>query len=312
MPVNQQLISRFFSWWKQGLMYPLAGLINHATSKPIVLSIVDGALADHTGATLNNTQISRMTGCSVYLLAPNEQVMSKRVPDASKDLSLSQLVEQILPFNADELVVTSDPKNDTIYAILSADISDQQSEIEAKGINVIGLAFASANEYLYSDQFKSRNTGSNLNSHSGRLGWLAALLAISVPIAGMMFLSHTETEKHRELKDKLAQLELGLQSIESTSINFPPEKLTIRDSSQVKSNLQSLASALTASTRLDQLILSTEELVLDASATSATKVHANLDKSDAFGSSEFVSSISPSTDNTVERFRIKARLKESN
>ncbi len=312
MLVNQQLILRFLSWWKQGLTYPFAGLFNRAASKPVILSIVDGQLADHTGATLSSTQISSMKGQRVYLLAPNERVMSKRVSDAAKGLSLTQTVEQILPFNADELVLASDPKNDTVHAILVADISDQRSEIEATGMNVIGLAFAAGNKHLYSEQFKSPNTGSNLSNNSARLGWLAALLAISLPIAVMLLLSHTETEKHAKLEDELAQFALRSLSNDSDSIKMPAEELTIRSSLHVKSSLQSLASALTESTRLDQLILSTDELVLDASARSATKVHANLDKTDAFGSSEFVSTISRSTDNTVERFRIKVRLKESN
>ena len=288
-------------------MSPLESVIGRASSERRVLMVTaESGLIDLAGRKLNESDISGFKSADVYLLAPSDKVLSKRITDSQKGLPLAQIAEEVLPFSASELVFASSANQENIYTIVRAEISAQKAAIEAQGLRLVGVAFSDGDEFVYTNQFAQEPAIAKRVSKV----WLAsALLASLIIVAGVAFLFHLETQKQNQLREELAQLQQQLDASPSNSTGLAATQVEMRDAAEVASTLKSLANSLTESTELDQLILTSDELVLDASSNSATQVQANLDQSAEFGSSEFVTSISRSANDASERFRLKLSLK---
>ncbi|NNC99235.1 MAG: PilN domain-containing protein, partial [Gammaproteobacteria bacterium] len=93
-----------------------------------------------------------------------------------------------------------------------------------------------------------------------------------------------------------------------------PEALQIvapRTANQVMSILQDLQQTMPVGAEFSQIILNDQELVIDGKASSATRVQANIEKSGRFTDSKFVTAISSSNVDRLERFRLTATIAET-
>jgi len=315
MPSTNTTIRRFFSWWMQGLMSPLENLAPKVVSRiaskakyaPTILSSNGANLVDLRGVVMRESDISKLKNFDgVYLLAPESKVMSRHISDAQRGLPLSRIAEEVLPFDASELFFASDSKEEHLYTIVRSELSSQIDTIEAHGLSILGVAFNNSAEPVFFNFPEEISLVSR--SRSIKLWSSSALLFSLLPIAAIIFLSHLEEKKQSVLNDELAQLRQQLARTPSMIDGSLEAQLEIRDAANIRSTLTSVAQALTESAQLDQLILTIDELVLDASASSASQVQANLDGSGAFESSEFVTSISRNNNDALERFRLKLSL----
>ena len=312
MPLTENKISHFLAWWKQGLTKPLP----IAKAAPVVLRIDGENLCDLSGQKLSDAQLNKFRECKgVYLLAPQHKVISKRISSSQKGLRLRLIAEQVMPFDASELVLACDHPKDNIHAIVKADLAHQLSVIAASGLEIIGVAFTDGEDLLFARDFNAGNEGGIDIAASQRralLAWLGAIvITLSAPIAGFAYMSHYEILRADKLRDQLGQLHADLAVSQRRSISAMPTQTKQRDAANVAASLKSLTNALSEQTRVGYLIFSADQLVIDASAKSATQIQANLDASDAFAASEFVTSISRSASDNAERFRLQISLREA-
>ena len=115
MPLTENKILHFLAWWKQGLTKPLP----IAKAERVVLRIDGDNLCDPCGQKLSDLQLKKLRESnSVYLLAPQHKVISKRISSSQKGLPLRLIAEQVMPFDASELVLACDETKENIHAIV--------------------------------------------------------------------------------------------------------------------------------------------------------------------------------------------------
>ena len=297
---------RFFAWWKQGLLNPLP----NARSVKTVLSVLDDVLCDATGQALTASEIDYCKkGADIYLLAPTEQVMSRRISDAQHGLPLSDIAEEVLPFDASELIVTLSVDQEYIYSIVKSELSDQLSVLTSNDLICCGIAFDVVGPFVFAQQ-RGDSRGSNKRAQITLLATI--VLMFSGLVVGSLYVPHSEGQKRQGLSQQLKQLTLETagMNLGNGQAGSVVAQIELRGAERVALALTSVSGALTEATIVDQLILSGNELLLDASAESATQVQANLEASGAFKSTEFVTTISRSPGQEYERFRLKAIIME--
>ena len=297
---------RFFAWWKQGLLNPLP----KARSVQIVLSVLDNVLCDATGQTLTASEIDFCKkGADIYLLAPTEQVMSRRIPDAQHGLPLSDIAEEVLPFDASELIVTLSVDQTYIYSIVKSGLSDQLSVITSNDLICCGIAFDVLGQFVFAQQ---RGDSRVSNKRAQITVFATIVLMFSGLVVSYLYVLHSEDQKRQSLSQQLKQLTLETAGmhLDNSQTGSVIAQIELRGAEHLAFALTSVSGALTEATIVDQLILSGNELLLDASAESATQVQANLETSGAFKSTEFVTTISRSPGQEYERFRLKAIIME--
>jgi uncharacterized protein VirK/YbjX len=143
---------------------------------------------------------------------------------------------------------------------------------------------------------------------------LLALLLLAIGLlTSFAYLSHSESQKSKALAEQLSQLrqQVSDEQVNGVATESIKPLIETRDAEQIIVTLTSIAESLPEAAMVDQLILSGNELVIDASAVSATQVQANLDSSGAFEASEFITTISRSASDDRERFRLKASISEA-
>ncbi|MBL4672964.1 MAG: hypothetical protein JKX81_11950 [Arenicella sp.] len=300
----------FFAWWKQGLLSPLP----KAEAIRVVLTVVDNVVCDSDGQALSQADIDQLgKDADLYLLAAPEKVMSKRIADAQKGLPLSDIVEEVLPFDASELivalVVAQGDEQDQLHCLVRSELVDPLSTCKAIGLVCSGVAFDVSEQRLFArldDQLL-------VSEPKMPKYWLLALLLLIIALlSSSVYLSHSESQKNKALAGQLNQLRepvSGVQVNEAAAKSIKP-LIRAREAEQIIAVLTSITESLPEAAIIDQLILSGNELVIDASAVSATQVQANLDSSGAFEATEFITTISRSANDDRERFRLKARISE--
>ncbi|MFT6406810.1 MAG: hypothetical protein ACJAQ6_000220 [Arenicella sp.] len=301
----------FFAWWKQGLLNPLP----KRQALETVLSVVDKLLCDASGRALSQSEIDQIKidqcnrGAEIYLLAPTEKVMSRRISDPQKGLPLSLIAEEVLPFEASELIIALGADEKHIHAIVKSELSTQLTVFAANDVLYSGVAFDLAERLVFAQQ----STGPMPISRPVSKAWVTVIMLIVTSLAAsMLFVSHSERQKRAVLSQQLKQLRLqtGGVIVDRRQANSLIAQIQPRGAEQVALTLTSVADALTESAIIDQLILSGNQVVIDASAENAIQVQANLDALGAFESTEFVTSISRSPSQNQERFRLKATIRE--
>ena len=310
MPLTENKIPHFLEWWQQGLTKPLP----IARAEPVVLQIDGDNLCDLSGQKLSDKQLKNLRESEgVYLLAPQHKVISKRISSSQKGLLLQLIAEQVMPFDASELVLACDGAKQNIHAIVKADMAHQFRVTAASGLDVIGVAFTDGTDVLLSSDFNAGNVGNIDLSPSKRralLVWLSIIvITLSAPLAGFAYMSHCEILRADTLRDELGHLQAELEVSQARSISALPTPTKGRDAANVTASLKSLTNALSEQARVVYLILSADQLVIDANAKSATQIQANVDASGAFVASEFVTTISRSASDDTERFRLRISLR---
>ena len=305
MPQTQTTFSRFFAWWQQGLLAPFSGL----HKLPTIVCVIDGAICDCEGRPLSESeQPALKSSQGVVLLVTPELVMSKRVHEAQKGLPLSSVIAEVLPFESNELISVWGAKQEHIVCALKSDLVVARKIIETQGLHLVGVAFderatSSESEYLYVFD------NAQASSSSLHKAWmLVVFLFFALLSASFGYLSKQEHKRNALLSREVSELKIEIEANEANLSNSFSSQIRIRTADKVMQLLTSLTNDLTESTVIDQLILSDEELLIDASAESATRLQSNFEKSDVFMSTEFVSSISRGNDDGNERFRLKASL----
>lgn len=301
-------IENFFTWWKAGLLLPFKTLLDR--TEPIVLRMENGQLLDQRDQIINDYD-SQAKKTGVYLLASRELVLSKRINDLQIGLPLEQIVKEILPFDTQELIFTADQQQSHIYAVLKSDLGPESNLAKDHGFRIIGTAFElEGRQMLFkhadSEEPEEQKNGF-LKSQSAIYAGLVLILVAALSYTGQ-YAVQSHGEQQTKLKQELQTLKTKTKALESRlSTSFSAE-LEIRNALHVSSQLNSLATSLTDSTQLRQIILSRDDLIIDAQADSATQLLSRVDAKDEFASSEFVSSISRNTNDQQERFRLKIQL----
>ncbi|MFT5610080.1 MAG: hypothetical protein ACI9LU_000572 [Polaribacter sp.] len=321
MAQTQSTISRFLSWWQTGLAAPFA-----QAQSTLVVRVIDGVVCDLNGLDFNDSTSVQKTGLMksnrAALLVPPESVLTKAVTESQKGLPLNAVVAEALPFELDELICSFDHAQENIICVLKADLSEPQKALDAHGFDDVGTAFAIGSGAGESYLILENNDEFECQKSVIPQPWFLALSAVIcllliVSSLGFIYLSKSEGVRHAQLNASITTLRSQLPDGQFDSVLL--SSMTVRDAESVASLLESLASQLSASTVIDQLILSEGELLIDASAASASELLSNMEQSSVYESSGFVSSISRNTaiNSTVlnseqsrqERFRIKATLK---
>jgi hypothetical protein len=301
----------FFSWWKQGLLSPLP----RAEAPRVVLTVVDNVVCDSVGQALSQSDIDQLgKDADLYLFVAAEKVMSRHIADAQKGLPLSDIAEEVLPFDASELIVALDvaqgDDQDQLHCIVRSELVDPLSVCKTSGLVCCGVAFDVSEQRL----FARLDDQPLVRAPKIPKYWLLALLLLAIGLfASSMYLSHSESQKSKALTEQLSQLR---EQVSGGKVNGEATKsikqlIETRDAEQVIAALTAIAESLPEAAIVDQLILSGNELVIDANAVSATLVQANLDSSGAFEASEFITTISRSASDDRERFRLKANISEA-
>ncbi len=301
----------FFAWWKQGLLSPLP----KAEVVRVVLTVVDNVVCDSAGQTLNQGEIDQLgKSADLYLFVAPEKVMSRRIFDAQKGLSLSAIAEEVLPFDASELIVALDvaqgDDQDQLHCIVRSELVEPLSICKVSGLVCSGVAFDVSEQRLF-----ARLDDQPLVSEAKipKYSLLALLLLVIGLLISTAYLSRSESQKSKALASQLSQLREQVHGAQADGVTTKSIKQLIetRDAEQIIATLTAIAESLPEAAIVDQLILSDNELVIDANAVSATQVQANLDSSGAFEASEFISTISRSASDDRERFRLKASISEA-
>ncbi len=325
MALTQNTLQHFFTWWGQGLVNPLP----LPSRIPTTISVESGEVHHAFGAKLSAIEVEALKmSDEVYLLVPSSKLISKRIPESQKSLPLSRIADDALPFEISELLICFDQREENILAIVRAELALQYAAVESLGLTIAGVAFDDEGKLLYANEHFESAHGESAHGESAHgagkpagklisgkalmLGFLMTLLLITVFIAGFAFLSHNESLRASELGEQAEKLKAQLGLAKVQPIESFATQIEIRDASVVASYLTALAASLTETVSVDQLILMDNELLIDASAISATQVQANLDAFAVFDSTEFITSISRSTSEGTERFRLKVRLQEAN
>ncbi len=312
MPAIENKALRFLAWWKQGLANPLPTL-----TAPAMTVLVDNhVLCDSSGRALSATDIERCQKADgVHLIAPSQRVISKRVSDSQRGLPLSLIAQEVLPFDVSELFLACDEGQANIKAIVRSDLVAEQGVLKENGLNMVGVAFKDGDVLCFSnnrpdDQF----TVDGARTASQRVSMIWPVLLVSlmlVPLVTFSYWSYKEARNVSALNKELSELQARLIPSQAQPASSPLKQVELRDGDSVASVLASFTWSLGANAAVSQLILSDTQLLVDASADSATGVQAGLDASGAFESSEFVTSISRSAGDDIERFRIKVNLRVS-
>jgi hypothetical protein len=288
-------------------MHGLASIFPTPKTQVTILSVVGERMHDVNGEPFGAAELKELkSGRNIYLLAPSESVMSKPLDDGRNGLPLTLVAEEVLPFEAAELIIARDHQEDTIFAIEKSELTDQRQMIDASGLALAGIAFRHGVEFVLAEEqprtaFENQKTVRTL---------LVALLVIGILFFSTLgLLSRVESQRQAVLADQLNRLQAELNSQPSNSERRLLEKVKIRSAADIVSLLSPLADSLTEKVVVDQLIISGNELLIDAKAPSATQVLANIEASGVFESSEFVTSISRSTSENLERFRLKINVK---
>ena len=311
---TKNTITRFLLWWKRALISPISGLVSSSNSRSTVLSLIDDQIADLSGNIVNSDQLSRYKGDrEIYALAPQDKVIVKRISESQASLPIAQVVGEVLPFDISELAFSI--SDCTLYAVTMPDMLGSLQRMYEQGLSIKGVAFnrVDSAEMVFSDEFDKnpyiqKQTSSLINQRA----WSALVVIVAIlPIVSFHYLSNSEARNQLTLKQELSQLQSKVVEDQSIPVELLADNAIEDSASHVIQTLESVADSMTKSSDITQLILTRDELIMDASADSATQFRANLDNSGAFESSDFVTSISSSVDGEIERFRLTLSLKGS-
>jgi hypothetical protein len=295
--------SNFVSWWMQGL----ASVFPAPKPQVVILYVEGDSVHSVNEGRLSDNAIDKLKHSSnIYLLAPPESVMSKPLSDRQKGLFLNSIVEDLLPFEANELVVARDNLEEVIYAVVKSEVSRQRKIVAEHGLIITGIAFAHGDEYVYAEESDQSQTKFSKMFRAS----LAALIVIVISFYSTYgALSHFQRQRQTALIDQLSQLKKRLDVQPLISPEIFSTQFKIRTAADVLSLLSPLAGSLSEKVVIDQLILSDRELLIDAKAPNASQVLAGVEGLDIYGSSEFVTSISKGVNDQLERFRLKIDLR---
>jgi hypothetical protein len=321
MAHKQSTVAGFLSWWQTSLAAPFA-----QAQSTLIVRVIGGVVRDSNGLDLNYSsrlkKASLIKSNRVALLVPPESVLTKAVTDSQKGLPLNAVVAEALPFELDELICCFDHAQEKIICVLKTDLSESRKTLDAGGFDDVATAFTIGRgddkAYIILENNDELESQKSVIAQP----WFMALSAVVCSLLivssfGFSYLSKSEGARHTQLNASITTLSSQLPDGQFDSELL--SSMTLRDAESVVSLLKSLASQLSASTVIDQLILSEGELLIDASAASASELLSNMEQSSVFESSGFVSSISRNTavnstalnseQSRQERFRIKATLK---
>jgi len=243
--------------------------------------------------------------------------MSKRITESQKGVPLGELAEEVLPFKQHELVLARDSGETTLLAVLKSDMSADVELAQEQGARALSVAFDLDGQLIFTGGVLLDELLESAPRNGQTIMHLKTKMITAFVILGIFGLGFAinkalsvETERQIKLRQELRQLQSHIDATQLVSEKAISERIKIRSATDLSETLSSLTSSLTDTTVLSQVILSGDELIIDARSDSATQVQAQLDASGAFAMTEFVSSISRNVADGSERFRLKATVKD--
>lgn len=309
-----------------------------AVKRTVLSFSSDGEFYDQSGQLLDGARLSGLADNSeVCLLVPSELTMSRALNQQHKGLSPANIAEQILPFSAAELIYVLDDDEQKVHVAVAAEMHVAHQALLAHGVKLSGLAFLaednSGQERLcVTQELSSFLVDQASNEHNDQAEnklkpiQIRAFFLALTPLIICLIVSAVSSYWLSEQKQELSRLNaayselVGDQTRNQAQLFLPIEDLSSRlslrqaeglSAERLREDLRSMARNISESAELSQLIISPAEIILDASAKSASELQAQLDESKVFESTEFVSSISQSKDGESERFRLKLQRKSA-
>lgn len=308
MPQQQTTFSRFLTWWQSGLLAPFSRFSNSET----VVRVSNGQIYNGKAESLSIVDgDTHKSSQAVYLNVAAELLMLKQISEAQRSMIVESVIRDIFPFDPEEVIAVWNADKTQMFAILKTDVAADIELLESKGLYVNGIAFDDdSNPESSGFLFADINANKLDRVPSISKVWPVSILLLAASLCVLfMFLSRGEVSRQLSLaRDISAHQNQALKKANEWSPEIVSLLKNQRNADDVSSLLKALTSHLTQSTVIEQLIVSDDELLIDASAMSATQLQTNLENSGAFSTVEFVSSISSNKTNDSERFRIKASL----
>ncbi len=343
MHTSIEKLMQFLRWWKQGLRAPWQ---RWRAPTRIVLSTNQGLLtivrldaqgrAQHEPLPLSKQLANnrRLHQARIYLLVPPEYVMATPVGVEQRLLHTHDIAAELLPFEPNELVAGMNAARDHLYSVLHTDVQRAVSEArllltEHASVQsewaLRGVAFATPTGWVTSDTTLPADPSNQEHPQPSsfarapimkiaqRKVTYCALGLVSVWVAALLVQQSALHEQQR-LHEQLTQLTTQTPVPEAHPFAPVLTYARARSAQDTLRVLDSLAMSLRADDVLSQLILTNENMVLDASANDASGLQLALREVAVFNNVEFVAGITAQAASTVrvanpqERFRLKVGL----
>ena len=329
---TRQRLAHFLDWWFTGLAIPWA----RRSSAPIVITIdsekegssISELTLNPQGAIdcvgLNTLQLEKLARNSsdegIYLFVPSDKVIVTKIDQAQRNLHPLDIALESLPFARDEIVATVSADQQQLYCVLKRDINPLMESAKVWedatgngiGLGFAGIAFVGASTWLCIDTQTPMNSGSKKPKQRLLVGFFAALVFV---LGTMLVATYYAQNQRRVLQAEMSALPFlsseGFDGVPAmASLQHALERPGSRSAERTIALLNVLLDALGPDVEISQLIFSANELLIDASADSATRLQLALASSGEFSGLEFVAGISTDAASDKERFRLKLDVSE--
>ena len=273
---------------------------------------------------------------SVYLYVQSDKVIVTKIDQAQRNLHALDIALESLPFARDEIFATQNDTQDKLYCVLKKDVDQLMKGIGAwrdengNGLSAhfSGISFLGDRTWLYIDTHLPENSAAGVayKRPAGR-GWLFGLGVTLVVFMTVVLIATQYAQNQRvEIQAQLRLLEPqpseeprpsqepqffsasnspSSSTLSNVDVYEALERSSSRSAERTLKVLNALLASLGPDVEVSQLILSSDELVIDASAESATRLQLALSNSAEFSGLEFVAGISTDAASNKERFRLK-------
>lgn len=257
--------------------------------------------------------LTSLSSSSILVLADAEEVIQMPIANDLRDLPDKEIVSKMLPFGDDELYYSIDHEAQLCFALPRKSVAFAAESLITAGHRFAGIGFLDQQAKLHVASVDS-NELERLSDRNIAFKSIWASIGIGVLfVAGFVFYElTTQGSRQAEFQSQLVEAEqimpISLPIETMTELADALNKVSVRDGKSAMLLLSEVLKALSNDVEIQQLGVTNNELVIDATAQNAIKLKAALSQSPMFSDVEFVSSISSNGNTGVERFRLRAEL----
>lgn len=292
-------VSLFLKWWWQGLTN-----IFDRTDKLYLIKTTESGLEfllPNQSLFNSDATPNRLKHKSWFFVPAESRVLSTEIPNNQIRQSDKTIVESLTPFGFDEVFfsITNDRKQ--LAVVSKKQIENQLQKINDESFNLQGIIFHTQQGQL-THQLKQAKT-----QHLTAISILAIILFVIW--GGLKVANHRAQQYQSQLQTQLIEL---APTKPTTKLNEQQSETVQQYSQNLLSKrakaLNSIAQLLSDDTIIEQLLINSDELVIDGSSSNASSLLKRLQESEFLKEVEFVTAISLDKKTQIERFKISAKL----
>lgn len=292
-------VSLFLKWWWQGL----TNIFDRADKRYLIKTTESGLefLLPNQSLLNSDAASNRLKNKNWFFVPEENQVLSTEIPSNQIRQSDKTIVESLTPFGFDEVFfsITNDRKQ--LAVVSKKQIENQLQKINDESFNLQGIIFHTQ-QGQQTDQLKQPKS-----QHLTAISILALILFVIW--GGLKFANHRAQQYQSQLQAQLIELAptkpiTTLSEQQSESVQQYTQNLL----SKRTNALNSIGQLLSDDTTIEQLLINSDELVIDGSSSNASSLLKQLQKSEFLDEVEFVTAISLDKKTQIERFKISAKL----